>query len=142
MSLIFGAAGGIGGAIVERGRQFLPSPADRIDVQAREPGDEPIPAVPEPGTLDGGVPAPLLLIEPTEQEVHLLMDFLVGMVFLAKAVGALALMDFLLGHRLTLRDGLKDAMASVPKTVELVLGWPLRERRSLAQALVFGPVSG
>jgi hypothetical protein len=110
---------------LERGRQFFPSSADRIDVQAREPGDEPVPAVPKPGTLDSGVPAPLLLIEPTEQEVHLLVDFLVGMGFLAKAIGALALMDFLLRHGLTLRDGLKDTMASVPKSVELVLGWPL-----------------
>jgi hypothetical protein len=93
-------------------------------VQAREPGDEPIPAVPEPGTLDGGVPAPLLLIEPTEQEVHLLVDFPIGMVFLAKAVGALALMDILLRHGLTLRDRPMDSVTSLPKSVELVLGWP------------------
>ena len=57
----------IGGAILERGRQFFSSPADRIDVQARELGGEPIPTVPELGTLDGGVPTALLLIEPTEQ---------------------------------------------------------------------------
>jgi hypothetical protein len=71
--------------------------------------------VPEPGTLDGGVPAPLLLIEPTEQEVHLLVDFLVGMGFQAKAVEALALMDFLLRHGLTLRDRRLDSMTSLPK---------------------------
>ena len=100
---------------MERGRQFFPSPADRIDVQAREPGDEPVPAMPEPGTLDGGVPAPLLLIEPTEQEIHLLVDFLVRMGFLAKAVGALAVMDFLLRHGLTLRDGPMDSTTSLQK---------------------------
>ena len=99
---------------MERGRQFFSSPADGIDVQAREPGDEPVPAVPEPGTLDGGVPAPLLLIEPTEQEVHRPVAFLVRMVSLTVAVGALALMDFLLGHRLTLRDGTIDSMSSLP----------------------------
>src|SRR5512135_393715 len=89
---------------MQRGRQFFPSPADGIDVQAREPGDEPIPTVPELGTLDGGVPASLLLIEPTEQEIHLPVDLLVGMMIQAEAVGALALMDFLLGHGPTLRD--------------------------------------
>jgi hypothetical protein len=94
-------------------------------VQAGEPGDEPIPTVPKPGTLDGGVPAPLLLIEPTEQEVHLLVDLLVGMVFLAKAVGALAVMDFLLRHGLTLRNGPMDSVTSLPKSVEIVPGWPL-----------------
>src|SRR5258707_1682187 len=71
--------------------------------------------MPEPGTLDGGVPSPLLLIEPTEQEVHLLVDFLVRMGFLAKAVGALAVMDFLLRHGLTLRDGPMDSTTSLPK---------------------------
>jgi hypothetical protein len=94
-------------------------------MQAREPGDEPIPTVAELGTLDGGIPAPLLLIEPTEQQIHLLVDLPIGMVFLAKAVGALALMDFLLGHRLTLRDRPIDSLTSLPKYVELVLGWPL-----------------
>ena len=89
---------------MERSRQFFPPPADGIDVQARKPGDGPIPAVPEPGTLDGGIPASLLLIEPTEQEVHLPVDFLVGMMIEAEAVGTLAVMDFLLGHGFILRD--------------------------------------
>src|SRR5512135_1173109 len=93
---------------MQRGRQFFPSPADGIDVPAREPGDEPIPTVPELGTLDGGVPASLLLIEPTEQEIHLPVDLLVGMMIQAEAVGALALMDFLLRHGLTLRDSVTD----------------------------------
>ena len=35
------------------------------------PGDGPVAAVAELGTLDGGVPAALLLIEAAEQEVHL-----------------------------------------------------------------------
>src|SRR5512135_3414640 len=109
---------------MQRGRQFFPSPADGIDVQAREPGDEPISTVPELGTLDGGVPASLLLIEPTEQEIHLPVDLLVGMMIQVEAVGALAVMDFLLGHRLTLRDRLLDSVTSLPKSVEIVLGWP------------------
>ena len=94
----------IGGAISERSRQLFPAPADGIDVQTGEPGNEPVPAVPEPGTLDSGVPAPLLLIETTEQQIHLLVDLLVGVVFLPEAIGALAVMDVLLRHGLTLRD--------------------------------------
>ena len=121
---------------MERGRQFFPPPADRIDVQAREPGDEPVPAVPEPGTLDGGVPAPLLLIEPAVQQIHPLVDRLVGMVFLTEAVGALALMDFLLGHRLDLRDRPMDSVTSLPKKLELVLGWPLRTSFVPAQSII------
>ena len=109
---------------MKRGRQFFPSPADGIDVQAGEPGDEPIPALPEPGTLDGGVPASLLLIEPTEQQVHLLVDFLVGMVFLAEALGANAFMDFLLRHGLTLRDRPMNSMTSLPKAWKLFLDGP------------------
>src|SRR5213075_1092948 len=71
----------------------------------------------------------LLLIEPTEQEIHLLVDILVGMVFPAKAVGALALMDFLLRHGLTLRDRRLDSMTSLPKTWNLFLDGPLRRSR-------------
>jgi hypothetical protein len=93
-------------------------------VQPREPGDEPIATVPEPGTLDGGVPASLLLIEPTEQEIHLPVDLLVGMMIQAEAVGALASMDFLLGHRLTLRDRQRDSSKSLPKGWELFLDGP------------------
>jgi hypothetical protein len=67
-----------GRAVVQRGGQFFPAPADGVDVQARDPGDGPIPAVTELGRLDGGVPAALLLIEPTEQQVHLPVEFPVG----------------------------------------------------------------
>ncbi len=45
----------VGGTILQRGRQLLAAPPDGIDVQARELGDEPAPAVPKLGTLDGGV---------------------------------------------------------------------------------------
>jgi len=83
-------------------------------MQAREPGDEPVPAVAESGTLDGGVPSPLLLIEPTVQEIHLPVDLLVGMVFQIEAVGTLAFMNFLSRHRLTLRDRPVDSSKSLP----------------------------
>ena len=73
-----GEAYPVGGAVVQRGGEFFPAPADGVDVQARDPGDGPIPAVTELGRLDGGVPAALLLIEPAEQQVHLPVEFPVG----------------------------------------------------------------
>ena len=120
---------------MQRSRQFFASPTDRIDMEARQARHKPIPAVPELGTFDGGVPAPLLLIEPTEEQIHLPMNLLIGMAFRIEAMGALALMDFLLRHRLTLRDRPRDSMPSVPKSVELVRGWPLRgiEDKTLEQ---------
>jgi len=63
----------------------------------------PVPAVPDLGTLDGGIPAALLLVEPTEQEVHLPMEVPVGVCRRAEALGALAVMDILLRHGPTLR---------------------------------------
>jgi hypothetical protein len=88
----------VGGAILERLGQLLPTPPDGVDVQPGEEGDEPIAAVPELVTLDGGVPAALLLIEPTEQQVHLAMEVLGGMVCGTEAIGALTAMDVLLRH--------------------------------------------
>jgi hypothetical protein len=115
----------IGGAIFERGRQFLPPPADGVDVQPGDAGDGPVPAVAELGGFDGGVPAALLLIEPTEQQVHLPVESLIGVRHGAEAIRAPALMDFLLRHRLTLPDRLVYSVKSLPRSVELVPGWPL-----------------
>jgi hypothetical protein len=95
----------IGGTVVERGRQFFPAATDGIDVQACDQGDEPVPAVPNPGTLDGGVPASLLLIKPAGQKIHLPMNFLIGVGLQARAVGTLTSMDFLLKHGLALPNG-------------------------------------
>ena len=112
----------LGGAIVQRGGEFFPAPADGIDVQSGDQGDEPIPAMPDLGRLDGGVPAALLLIEPTEQQGHLPVDLLVGMIPRVEAVGTLALMDIPLGHGLTLRKHAGGTRASLPGCVEFVLG--------------------
>ncbi len=73
-----GEAYPVGRAVVQRGGQFSPAPADGVDVQARDPGDGPIPAVTELGRLNSGIPAALLLIESTEQQVHLPVEFPVG----------------------------------------------------------------
>src|SRR5205814_8107113 len=81
-------------------------------VKPGDPGDEPVPAVPDLGTLDGGVPAALLLVEPTEPEVHLPMELLVGVGHRAEALGALAMMDILLGHGPTLREAVSKSISA------------------------------
>jgi hypothetical protein len=48
-------------------------------VQSGDRGDEAVAAVADAGALDGGVPAPLLLIEPAQEQVHLPVQDLVGM---------------------------------------------------------------
>jgi hypothetical protein len=60
--------------------------------------------VAELGTLDGGVPVALLLIESAHQEVHLTMDLPIGMGLRGGTPGALALMDITQGHGLTLSE--------------------------------------
>ena len=93
-------------------------------MQASDQGDEAVPAVPNPGAFDGSVPTALLLIESAEKQVHLLVDDLLTMRFGAKALGALALMDFLLGHGSTLRDGVV-VHVSLPEIWNLFLDGPL-----------------
>jgi hypothetical protein len=63
-----------------------------------DPGDGPVPAVAELRTLHGGVPTALLLVESAEQQVHLPVEFSIGMGLRAEAIGALALMGFLVRH--------------------------------------------
>jgi hypothetical protein len=84
-------------------------------VQAGDPGDGPVAAVTELGTLDGGVPAALLLVEAAEQQVHLPVEFPVGMGPRAEASGALALVDFLLGHGPDLPEAISESMPAYQK---------------------------
>jgi hypothetical protein len=62
------------------------------------------------GTLDGGIPAALLLVEPAEQQVHLPVQYLIRVRHRTEALRALALMDFLLRHGPTLRVALSKSM--------------------------------
>ena len=50
-----------------------------------------------------------------KQQVHLAVDFLVGMRLRAEAVGALALMDIMLGHGLTFPEVSSESMSSYQK---------------------------
>ena len=93
-------------------------------MQASDQGDEAVPAVPNPGAFDGGVPTALLLIESAEKQVHLPVDDLLATRLGAKALGALALMDVPLGHGSTLCDGVVIHV-SLPEISNLFLDGPL-----------------
>src|SRR5579859_6527590 len=57
--------------IPQRGRQLLAPPPDRLFVDPGDLRQQHIPAVPDPVGFHGHVPAPLLLIQPAQQQVHL-----------------------------------------------------------------------
>ena len=97
-----GEAYPVGRAVVQRGGQFFPAPADGVDVQAGDAGDGPVAAVAELGTLDGGIPAALLLVESAHQEIDPAVGILIGMRLGVGTRGALALVDVTLRHGLTL----------------------------------------
>jgi hypothetical protein len=84
-------------------------------VQAGDAGDGPVAAVSELGTLDGGVPAALLLVEPAEQQIHLPVDFPIGVGLRAEALGALAQMDILLRHGPDLLGAASESMTGYQK---------------------------
>jgi hypothetical protein len=105
----------IGGSASQRFGQLLPSPADGIDVQPGDLGEEAIAAMADLGRFDGGVPAALLLIESAHQEIHPAMDLLVGMRFGAGTGGALTRMDITLGHGLTFPEVSSESMSSYQK---------------------------
>jgi hypothetical protein len=84
-------------------------------VQAGDAGDGPITAVAELGALDGGVPAALLLVEAAEQQVHLPVESPIGVGLRAEALGALALVDFLLGHGPDLLEATSESVSGYHK---------------------------
>ena len=76
----------VGWSAVERVGAFFPPPANGIDVQTSDQGDEAIAAVADAGAFDGGVPTALLLIEPVEKQVHLPVDNLLAIRLRAKSL--------------------------------------------------------
>src|SRR5262249_45403056 len=114
---------------LQRVGQLLPSPADGIDVQSGDLGEEAIAAMADPGRFDGGVPAALLLVEAADQEVHPAMDRLVGMRFGVGTGGALAQIDVTLGHGLTFPEVSSEPMTSYQKP-GIDPGCPLKRRES------------
>src|SRR6187549_2202394 len=70
----------------------------RLLVQPRDLGHQAHPTVPQPIRLDGGVPAPFGLAEPTQQQVHLLVEPPVSVRFPGLARWTLADPDFDRAH--------------------------------------------
>ena len=93
-----GLADAAGGPVGEVGVEFLPAAADGIDVQADDEGNQGVAAVAELLGLQGGDPAPLLLVQAAEEQVHLAMQFPVGMVATGNAGRTLALVQRDVGH--------------------------------------------
>jgi hypothetical protein len=67
-------------------------------VQTRDARHHGIAAVAELLGLEGGDPAALLLVEAAAEEIHLVVDLLLGVVCTRPTVGALALMNIASGH--------------------------------------------
>jgi hypothetical protein len=80
------------------GIEFLPTATNRIDVQADDERDERITPVADLLRFQSGEPTPLLLIEAAEEEIHLAVQFSVGVGFAGSAIGALALVNVDIGH--------------------------------------------
>ena len=91
-------ADAVAGAASQVGIEFLAAAADGIDVQAEDEGDAAVAAVAELAGLQGGEPAALLLVQAAEEQVHLAMQLLVGMIGTGNAVGALTLVKVDVGH--------------------------------------------
>jgi hypothetical protein len=85
-----GLADTVGGTVAQALPEFVAAATDGIDVQAGDEREEGIAAGADLGRLDGGVPATLLFVEATEQEVHVGVEVLVGMRLRELARGALA----------------------------------------------------
>jgi hypothetical protein len=71
------------------GQFFAPAP-DGFLVQASDLGEQPIAAMTDAVRFEGDIPAPLGFIEPTEQEIHLLMQAPSGMIAWLLTLGTLA----------------------------------------------------
>src|SRR4051794_14250759 len=93
-----GVADAVGGPPRQAAAELLPAPADGIDVQAEDEADAAVAAVPDFLGLQGGEPAPLLLIEAAEEDRHLVVQLPVGVVPTRSTVGALAGMNLDVGH--------------------------------------------
>jgi len=72
--------------------QFFSSPLDRLCVQARDLGEQPISPSANAGGLHRYIPAALLFIQSAQQQIHLPMQLLIRMGRFLLAMGALALM--------------------------------------------------
>jgi hypothetical protein len=78
--------------------QFLSAPLDGLFIQASDLGEQPISPCAKTIGLHRHIPATLLIIQPTQQQIHLPMQPLIWMGHLLLAMGTLALMYLSLWH--------------------------------------------
>jgi hypothetical protein len=124
------------------GIEFFAAAADGIDVQAGNESEQGIAAVACFLGLQGGEPTALLLVEATDEEVDLVVEFTVGMILLALAVGAGTGVNHVVGHdESSVRERGKLRRTLYEKVLEVILGRALNSVR-LAQrawALIWTP---
>jgi hypothetical protein len=82
------------------GVEFLATAANRLHAQPADCGHEPIAPMPDLLGFQRHHPAALLLVQAAQQEVELMMQLPIRVVFALQANWALALMNILFRHRL------------------------------------------
>jgi hypothetical protein len=85
----------VDGPIQQRGVEFSSTPANCIYMHSCDLGHQGRTTMSQLLGLQGHVPSALLLIQTTEQQVHLMMQFLVWMIVRPLTIWTLALMDWL-----------------------------------------------
>ena len=77
----------LGRTLGQTGFEFTPPAADRAAVQARDLGQQRLPATADALRLECDEPAALLLIKPADQQIDLLMQLSLGMRLMPAASG-------------------------------------------------------
>jgi hypothetical protein len=85
----------VGGSILQFGVEFASTAAYRIDMHPCDLGHQSRATTSQLLGLQGHVPPALLLIQTVEQQVHLMVQFLVWMIARLLAISTLTLMDWL-----------------------------------------------
>jgi hypothetical protein len=80
---------------LQLGIEFSSTAANGIDMHSCDLGHQGCTTMSQPFGLQGHVPAALLLIQTTEQQVHLMVQLLVWMILRLLAMWTLTLMDWL-----------------------------------------------
>jgi hypothetical protein len=84
----------VSGSILQLGVEFSLAPADRIHMHSCDLGHQGRTTMPQLLGLQGYVPSTLLLIQTTQQQVHLMVQFLVWIIVSLLATRTLALTDW------------------------------------------------
>jgi hypothetical protein len=83
----------VGWPSLQLGIEFSSTATDGIDMHSCDLGHQGCTTMPQLLGLQGRIPATLLFIQPAEQQVHLMVQFLVWMIIRLLAVWTLTLID-------------------------------------------------